>query len=87
MACVRFRRVFIRPLRKSALGERYEITGDNCPHHHVRGHFRYVTKERPLFGNFNSPKCWGEFWVPEHWKGDEKNGRVVQDYVVNQPDA
>jgi hypothetical protein len=85
LASVRFRKVFIRPLRKRE--ERYEITGDNCPLHHVRGHLRYVSKERPLFGNFNSEKCWGPFWISEHWRGDEDNGRIVQEYVVNQPDA
>jgi hypothetical protein len=79
---VRFRRVFIRPLKKTA--QRYEVTGENCPLHHVRGHLRHVSEVRPLFGRKGNH---GTFWISEHWRGDEDNGRIVQEYVVNQPDA
>lgn len=82
LASVRFRKVFIRPLRKGS--PRYEITGEACPLHHVRGHIRHVSEDKPLFGRKGNH---GTFWISEHWRGDEDNGRIVQEYVVNQPDA
>jgi hypothetical protein len=50
----------------------------------VRGHIRHVSEDKPLFGRNGNH---GTFWISEHWRGDEDNGRIVQEYVVNQPDA
>lgn len=45
--------------------------------HFVRGHFAEYTEDRPLFGRYV-----GRFWVPLHRRGDEKAGRVLQEYAV-----
>jgi hypothetical protein len=79
---VRFRRVFIAPTTKMTGAQRYEITGDHCPLHHVRGHLRIVSEDRPLFGRKGAH---GAFWISEHWRGDDENGRIVQEYVPEAP--
>lgn len=45
--------------------------------HIVRGHFRYYTEERPLFGRVS-----GMVWVPEHERGERDAGRIRKDYEV-----
>jgi hypothetical protein len=43
------------------------------------GHPVTYHPERPLFG-----KHVGTFWVPEHRRGDARNGIVVKDYVLDE---
>ncbi len=45
--------------------------------HFCRGHFRYYTKEKPLFG-----RLVGRFWIQPHVRGDKKKGVVAKDYDV-----
>ena len=49
------------------------------PHreHQVRGHFRYYTDERPLFGRYS-----GMIWVPDHERGNDDVGHIRKDYEV-----
>ncbi|NJO83527.1 MAG: hypothetical protein HC828_12390 [Blastochloris sp.] len=47
--------------------------------HIVRGHFRYYTEERPLFGRVS-----GAVWVPEHERGDDQVGAIRKDYEVKE---
>lgn len=49
--------------------------------HQVRGHFATYLPERPLFGRLS-----GTFWIPDHIRGDVKNGVVVKDYTVSFPE-
>lgn len=49
------------------------------PLHFCRGHFRYVSENRPLFGR---PGCHGLFWIPAHVKGRAENGIVSKDYKI-----
>ena len=48
--------------------------------HVVRGHFRYYSEEKPLFGHYS-----GNVWIPEHTRGDEEKGRVEKSYRVDEP--
>lgn len=45
--------------------------------HIVRGHFRYYSPERPLFGRWT-----GMIWIPAHERGDSDIGRIKKDYKV-----
>jgi hypothetical protein len=45
--------------------------------HQVRGHFRYYTEERPLFGRYS-----GMIWVPDHERGSDQLGHIQKDYDV-----
>lgn len=46
--------------------------------HIVRGHFRYYTEERPLFGRYS-----GMVWIAEHHRGDPDAGSIQKDYLVD----
>ncbi len=48
--------------------------------HICRGHFKYFTEERPLFG-----KMTGTFWFPSHIRGSANAGVALRDYTVNSP--
>lgn len=55
-----------------------EETSDSSKRFHwCRGHFKYYTKERPLFGRVSGP-----VWTPSHTRGDAKKGVVFKDYIV-----
>lgn len=45
--------------------------------HRVRGHFRFYTEERKLFG-----RVAGMVWVPEHERGTDELGTIRKDYEV-----
>lgn len=45
--------------------------------HEVRGHFRYYSDERPLFGRVT-----GMIWVPAHKRGSDAIGTIRKDYEV-----
>ena len=47
--------------------------------HVVRGHFRYYSPERPLFGR---PGAHGAIWIDQHERGVAAQGRVNKDYYV-----
>ncbi len=47
--------------------------------HRVRGHFRYYTEERKLFG-----RVAGMVWVPEHERGHDELGTIRKDYEVSE---
>ncbi|MCB8988832.1 MAG: hypothetical protein H6661_13915 [Ardenticatenaceae bacterium] len=50
----------------------------NRREHIVRGHFRYYTEERPLFGRYS-----GMVWIAEHQRGDPDAGSIHKDYLVD----
>lgn len=45
--------------------------------HEVRGHFRYYSDERPLFGRVT-----GMIWVPAHKRGSDAIGAIRKDYEI-----
>lgn len=45
--------------------------------HIVRGHFRYYSPERPLFGRYS-----GMVWVGEHSRGDAATGNIDKGYLI-----
>lgn len=45
--------------------------------HTVRGHFRYYSPDKPLFGRYS-----GMYWVPEHRRGSDDYGEIIKDYKV-----
>ena len=45
--------------------------------HICRGHFAHYTPEQPLFGKLS-----GDFWIPQHLRGDTESGVIVKDYSV-----
>lgn len=47
--------------------------------HICRGHFATYTPESPLFGKYV-----GDFWRPDHVRGNSKQGVVVKDYNVGK---
>ena len=49
--------------------------------HAVRGHFRYYTEERPLFGRLS-----GMVWIPHHTRGSQ-SGTVTKTYDVHEEEA
>ena len=57
--------------------EESEATGKKMSLHFVRGHFARYTADKPLFGRYV-----GQFWIPQHTRGDEKVGTVHKDYSV-----
>lgn len=62
--------------------KRYDTTGSQDTGikkrvHLCRGHFRYYSKEKPLFGKYS-----GMVWVQPHVRGSKDQGMVVKDYVV-----
>jgi hypothetical protein len=50
----------------------------DMPPHLVMGHFKCYD-EKPLFGRIT-----GTFFWPAHFRGDEKNGKVVKDYIAGK---
>lgn len=46
--------------------------------HVVRGHFRYYTPERPLFGRYS-----GAVWVADHQRGESAIGTIKKDYLID----
>lgn len=47
--------------------------------HMVRGHFRFYSPERPLFGRVS-----GWIWVPEHERGNPQLGTITKDYLIEE---
>lgn len=45
--------------------------------HGVRGHFRFYTQEKPLFGRIA-----GAVWVPAHQRGKREAGTIGKDYLI-----
>jgi hypothetical protein len=54
-----------------------EPSGRHLSLHIVRGHFATYTPGKPLFGKFV-----GQFWIPQHARGDESVGTVHKSYKV-----
>lgn len=54
------------------------VAPTNRREHIVRGHFRYYTPERPLFGRYS-----GMVWIAEHHRGDPDAGSIRKDYLVD----
>lgn len=46
-------------------------------YHWCRGHLRFYTVEKPLFGKYP-----GLFWIPAHARGSKQKGMVFKDYEV-----
>jgi hypothetical protein len=46
--------------------------------HVVRGHFKYYSPERPLFGRYS-----GMIWVSDHERGKPELGAIRKDYMVD----
>lgn len=49
----------------------------SMPLHQVRGHLADYTEGKGLFGKYNI-----RIWVPDHWRGELKYGKVSKDYKV-----
>lgn len=47
--------------------------------HIVRGHFHTYSADKPLFGN---PKLVGQFWIPQHRRGDAAEGDIDAEYDI-----
>jgi hypothetical protein len=45
--------------------------------HQVRGHFRYYTEDKPLFGRIA-----GAVWIPAHARGDTARGTIEKGYAI-----
>lgn len=50
--------------------------------HVVRGHFKYYSPERPLFGRYS-----GMIWVEDHERGKPELGAIRKDYMVDDSKA
>jgi hypothetical protein len=46
--------------------------------HQVRGHFRFYTDEKPLFGRIA-----GAVWIPQHTRGDTTLGSIEKGYALH----
>lgn len=66
----------VRPGGKRYVGSGL-VSGRRKREHVVRGHFRYYTEERPLFGRVS-----GMVWIPEHQRGDSGLGSIGKGYIV-----
>lgn len=68
----------VKPAQPSEFGSvGREGTATERRQHVVRGHFRYYTPERPLFGHTA-----GMVWVDDHKRGSEGKGRIDKDYKI-----
>jgi hypothetical protein len=67
----------VRPTREFHSGNT-----DVMPFHLCRGHFATYTPEKPMFGK---PKLVGRYWHPPHTRGSKKNGEIIKDYAVGDP--
>jgi hypothetical protein len=75
-------------LKVRPVGKRYDFDDVGRPQpaagkreHEVRGHFRYYSPERPLFGRIS-----GMVWVPAHRRGEDTIGKIKKDYEVGGDD-
>ena len=46
--------------------------------HICRGHFAHYTEENPLFGKYS-----GDFWKPDHTRGNAFQGKILKSYSVS----
>ena len=53
------------------------IVAQSKREHIVRGHFRYYSPERPLFGRYS-----GMVWIPEHRRGEPDEESIHKDYMI-----
>jgi hypothetical protein len=63
------------PRAFSEVGQAQRVQGQRREHV-VRGHFRWYSEEKPLFGKIS-----GMVWIGEHRRGDDI-GRIRKDYAV-----
>lgn len=66
------------PTDMTAVGQPSKAAGQRREHM-VRGHFRYYSEARPLFGHTT-----GMIWIPAHERGDSDIGRIQKDYSVGE---
>jgi len=62
---------------QQTVSEGWDSPGNTMRLHFCRGHFRYYTKEKPLFG-----RLVGRFWIQPHLRGSKNKGMVAKDYNV-----
>jgi len=76
-----YKRLLIYPFHKKK-DEGYVIGDSQLQQrmHLTRGHFKYYTPERPLFG-----KLTGIYWWKPHVRGNEEKGIVNKEYGVKMP--
>lgn len=86
---LRYRMIKISPLKEKvrhASGEPSSGTGIAPSVHIVPGHFAYYGMTNPLTGKDNAGllfgKYQGQFWIPDHVRGNAEHGAVVHDYEV-----
>lgn len=63
--------------KEYVLGETGDGSGYHTPLHVVRGHIRKYSPEKPMFG-----KLTGQFWIPNHVRGDASDGVIEKDYLL-----
>lgn len=81
VAGIRFRHIEIDMGKPKRKGEARDVESHGVAWHHRRGHWAYVSPDRPLFGH-HGPKNSGWFWRPYTEVGDKQHGEIVQDYSV-----
>lgn len=72
-------KVAVGPVRKKSDYTSIAPVAGAMPVHLCRGHFRYVSEEKPMFGRSG---CYGRFWIPAHVRGNKKNGILTKDYLI-----
>jgi hypothetical protein len=65
-----------KPHAFSEVGQAQRVQGQRREHV-VRGHFRWYSEEKPLFGKIS-----GMVWIGEHRRGADDIGRIRKDYAV-----
>jgi len=65
-----------QPRDMAAVGRPSKAAGQKREHM-VRGHFRYYSPEKPLFGRTS-----GMIWIPAHERGESDIGQIKKDYEV-----
>ena len=55
------------------------VSGEHNKIHYCRSHFKFYTKEKPLFGKYVGTWLW-----QSHLRGQNKNGFADKDYIVGK---
>lgn len=69
-------KVDLKIFQKNNNNHKGETVGSNRVHL-CRGHFKFYTKDAPLFGKYT-----GLYWWEPHIRGQNKKGMITKDYVV-----
>jgi len=76
-APITYRTINILPIGKTRIDRVASDAHPGVARHVCRGHFKRYTADRPLLGKFV-----GQFWWPQHVRGDDTLGVVFKDYEI-----